>query len=379
MAYHKSAMLYFPEEIYKFVGVAQIAPQLLNALGPDKVSAVQFLRNGLVRVTAKTVAYQDELLRESLFRYGDIEVPVSAADAVPRLVYVHDLPFEVPDADVVSVLKAFGVVLSIRPKNFPSVANITRVLRMVLNDSVPSPLHIAPYPVRVWHAGQPVVCSVCHEPAHLPRECQYSGLCLKCQQPGHKAWNCPSSTSTSAPPSVPVPPVSTPTSPPSTPVSFMSAPVPSPVPSSTPAPSPVVSTSASTPVTSVPSTSVLSVLVSPVSSPTVQSPVSSGSNFQVPVLPASVDVTLEDGEIAMSSEPSEAGASPFKPVRPSTVLGVTPANDYKKLVRLVLPKVKPGSVSSTAKKLCLSLVKSHKLNVSDDECARITASVCSKS
>ena len=357
MAYHKSVMLYFPEEIYKFVGVAQIAPQLLNALGPNKVSAVQFLRNGLVRVTARTAAYRDELLRGSSFCYGDIEVPVSAADAVPRLVYARDLPFEVPDADV-SVLKAFGVVLSIRPcyfKNFPSVANGTRVLRMVLNDPVSSPLHIASYPVRVWHAGQPVVCAVCHEPGHLPRECQYSGLYLKCQQPGHKARNCPSSTSTSAPssvpPSGPASPVSTPEStpepsPPSTPVSFMSAPVPSPV------PSPAVSTSASTPVTSILSTSVLSVLVSPVSSPTVQLPVSSVSNFQVPVFPVSVDVPLEDGEIAMSSEPSEAGASSSKPARPSNVSRVRPVNDYKKLVRLILPKVKPGSVSSAVKKLC---------------------------
>ena len=164
------------------------------------------------------------------------------------------------------------------------------------------------------------------------------------------------------------------------PVSTMSVPVTSvpstSVPLSAPAstvPSPVPS---SVPVTSVPSTSVLSVLVSPVPTPTVQSSV---TNFQVPDFPVSPDVPLEDGEIAMSSEPSEAGASPSKPVRPSTVPRVTPANDYKKLVRLVLPKVKPGSVSSTVKKLCLSLVKTHKLNVSDDECARIATSVCSKS
>ena len=53
--------------------------------------------------------------------------------------------------------------------------------------------------------------------------------------------------------------------------------------------------------------------------------------------------------------------------------------DYKKLVRLVLPKVKLGSDSSTVKKLCLAMVKAHKLNVSDDECARVAASVCSNS
>ena len=110
----------------------------------------------------------------------------------------------------------------------------------------------------------------------------------------------------------------------------------------------------------------LSVLVSPVSSPTVQSPASSASNFQVPVFSVSADVPLEDGEIAMSTELSEAGASSSKSARPSNVSRATPVNDYKKLVHLVLPKVKPGSVSSTAKKLCLSLVKAHKLNISED-------------
>ena len=68
MIFHKSVMLYFPEEIYKFVGVAEIALQLLRALDPDKVSAVQFLTNGPVRVTTKTTTYRDELLRASSFR-----------------------------------------------------------------------------------------------------------------------------------------------------------------------------------------------------------------------------------------------------------------------------------------------------------------------
>ena len=47
------------------------------------------------------------------------------------------------------------------------------------------------------------------------------------------------------------------------------------------------------------------------------------------------------------------------------------------LIIIVLPKVKLGSDSSTVKKMCLSMVKAHKLSVSDDECARVAASVCS--
>lgn len=53
-----------------------------------------------------------------------------------------------------------------------------------------------------------------------------------------------------------------------------------------------------------------------------------------------------------------------------------PSADRKKLVRLVVPKFKLASDMSTVKKLCLSLSKLHKLNVSVEECACITSSMC---
>ena len=81
-------------------------------------------------------------------------------------------------------------------------------------------------------------------------------------------------------------------------------------------------------------------------------------------------VTPEDGKVVMSSDLSVADASPPQRPRPR----VPSSADYKKLVRLVLPKVKLGSDSSTVKKLCLFMVKAHQLS---DECARLAASVCS--
>ena len=81
----------------------------------------------------------------------------------------------------------------------------------------------------------------------------------------------------------------------------------------------------------------------------------------------------EDGEVVMSSYLSVADASPPRRPRPR----VPSSADYKKLVRVVLPKVKLGSDPSTVKKLCLSMVKAHKLSVSDDECTHVAASVCS--
>ena len=167
MAFEKSVVLHFPEEIYRTTGIAEIAPQLLRALDPDKVCAVQFLRNGRVRVTCKSTEYRDDLLEGSSFLFGD--VPVTAADLSIRSVFVRDLPFEVPGRDVQSSFESFGVVHSVHQcffRDFPSVANGTRRLVMSFRNPIPSSVSVGKYPVRVWYAGKPVVCTICHESGH---------------------------------------------------------------------------------------------------------------------------------------------------------------------------------------------------------------------
>ena len=77
----------------------------------------------------------------------------------------------------------------------------------------------------------------------------------------------------------------------------------------------------------------------------------------VPSVQSQELITLEDGEVVMSSDHSEADASPPRRPRPR----VPSSADYRKLVRLVLPKVKLGSDLSTVKKLCLPMVKVYKL------------------
>ena len=69
----------------------------------------------------------------------------------------------------------------------------------------------------------------------------------------------------------------------------------------------------------------------------------------VPSVQSQELVTPEDGEVVMSSDLSEADASQPRLPRPRVPSSV----DYKKLDRLVLPKVKPGSDSSTVKKLSI--------------------------
>lgn len=73
---------------------------------------------------------------------------------------------------------------------------------------------------------------------------------------------------------------------------------------------------------------------------------------------------------------SSLGASSFRSAVSSGPPRIS-STDYKKLIRLVVPKVKLGSDSFTVKKQCLALVKSHKLNVSAEECAGVASSMCS--
>ena len=208
--------------------------------------------------------------------------------------------------------------------------------------------------------------------SNVPRACPFSGLCLRCKQPGHVARNCtqawgPSSSS-------------------SNPLLSTSSSVP-------------VSTSQSTSSTTVPSTSVSSALSAPVPPVQSQSQVLSEASLEdretaesseagassflsssvTPVTVQSTPVAVSsvspptavspvsccsaaprDEDVSTSSELSVAGASsPWPAVshRPPR----TSSADFKRLIRLVVPKIKLGWDVSVVKKQCIALAKSHKL------------------
>ena len=129
MPFARSVVLHFPAEIHRAQGVSEVAPQLLQAHGVEKIAAVQFVKNGQARVTCKTAEYRDDLLEGSTFLFGDVPIPVTAADQPIRSVFVRDLPFEVPDSVMLS-LRSSPLVLS---SPFISVSFvISRLWPMVL-------------------------------------------------------------------------------------------------------------------------------------------------------------------------------------------------------------------------------------------------------
>ncbi|CAH3193133.1 unnamed protein product, partial [Porites evermanni] len=204
----RTLAVHFPSEIYRSTGSSQVLPELVKSLDLPNVCAVQFMPNGVVRVTYKEPAQCDAALASGIsFRGAPLRV--APVDSRTRLVYVRDLPVEVPDDGHKVFLRAFGVVHSCVRQTYPrlpQVATGTRVVKVTLAKDLPSSARISGFDVRFWYQGQPQACPVCRSYGHRVKDCPFNGLCRRCSQPGHMARECSfrrSSVSTAAASSVP--------------------------------------------------------------------------------------------------------------------------------------------------------------------------------
>ena len=78
------------------LGVGDLCPLLVRAWHVEKISALQFLRGGRVRVTVREPAFREELL-SSDFMFEDRKTPVTPVGVHTTTVYVRDLPVELSD------------------------------------------------------------------------------------------------------------------------------------------------------------------------------------------------------------------------------------------------------------------------------------------
>ena len=198
--------VHFPPTVYRSAGSAQVLPDLVKSLDIANVQCIQFVPNGIVRVTFKESAQCDTALASGVsFRGSNLRV--TPVDARTRLVYLRDLPAEVPDEPVKVFLRKFGVLHSLSPQfhpGLPGVMNGTRVAKVTLVKDLPSTVHIAGFDARLWYQGQPQSCPVCRQFGHRVRDCPLNGLCRRCRQPGHMARECSSRKVSVVPSSVPV-------------------------------------------------------------------------------------------------------------------------------------------------------------------------------
>ena len=201
----RTLAVHFPSEVYRSTGSSQVLPELVKSLDLPNVCAVQFMPNGVVRVTYKEPAQCDAALASGI-NFRGAPLRVAPVDSRTRLVYVRDLPVEVPDDGLKVFLRAFGVVHSCVRQTYPrlpEVATGTRVVKVTLTKDLPSSARISGFDVRFWYQGQPQACPVCRSYGHRVKDCPFNGLCRRCSQPGHMARECSFRRSSVATPSVP--------------------------------------------------------------------------------------------------------------------------------------------------------------------------------
>lgn len=182
----------FPDEVYRSSGESVVLPELLKSVDVPKVRCVQFVRNGLVRVTFDDTVCSDAALSSGIVFRGT-RLPASYVSARSRLVYVRDLPAEVPESFVQNALSSYGTVHGVSAmehSGYPGLLNGTRLVKVTLEKDVPSSLSICGFDVRVWYRGQPQACIICRSYRHRVKECPLNGLCRRCHKPGHEAREC---------------------------------------------------------------------------------------------------------------------------------------------------------------------------------------------
>ena len=179
--------------------------KLVSVLRGHALAAVQFMPGYYVRVT-----FDEFESRQAVFRDGlcidYVSVPLIEAEQSVRFVYLHHCPVEVPDPVINAVFSDFGAVLDILPVRHPGSDILTgsRIVKMSLQEPIPSKLRVLRFPCRVWYRGQPVSCYICDQSDHVAAACPLRGLCRSCRQPGHLARDCPG-VSESPPAHMPTP------------------------------------------------------------------------------------------------------------------------------------------------------------------------------
>ena len=205
----------FPSDVFR-AGSAQVLPELVKSLDLPNVRAIQFVPNGVVRVTFKEPTQCDAALANGISFRGS-PLCLTTVDSRTRLVYVRDLPVEVPDDGLQAFLRPFGVVHSVLRQTYPGMPDVftgTRVVKVTLSKDLPSSARVSGFDVRFWYRSQPRACPVCRAFGHRVKDCPFNGKCRRCSQPGHMARECPSRRITvepasAVPPEPPVEPVST--------------------------------------------------------------------------------------------------------------------------------------------------------------------------
>ena len=174
----RTLAVHFPPAVYRSTGSSQVLPEFVKSLDLPNVCAIQFMRNGVVQVTYKEPAQCDAALAGGI-RFRGATLPVAPVDARTRLVYIRDLPVEVPDDGLQVFLRAFGIVHSCVRQTYPGLPEVstsTRVVKVSLSKDLPSSARVSGFDVCFWYQGQPQACPICRSFGHRVKDCPFNGV-----------------------------------------------------------------------------------------------------------------------------------------------------------------------------------------------------------
>ena len=279
--------------------------------------------NGYVRVTFTSMEARSEALLSGIF-YDSLRLRVFEAQPAVFNVYVHHLPFEVPDRALEEVLCSYGVIHNVTEQTYPdsSIFNGTRIVKMTITSPIPANLRVLRFPCRVFYKNQPMSCYICKK-SHRAAECPLRDVCRRCRLPGHFARDCTND------PAAPPPAPAAPDAPPPAPAASPHA---SAAPSSAPAaPSP---SSHADP--------------DPAAAPSSQPAGSDGSDDPDYVPPADADLSSASSSGEMSEDPASDDEFPSgSPPQLSSVSSTpVPLPARPRLRRKYKPKIDVSTVRS---------------------------------
>ena len=128
---------------------------LLEILKIEDLRCVQFLRNGRVRVSFFEKETRDRFLSDGML-FGDQAIPVTQDGQKVTVVYIRDLPYEVPSDDLMDFFSSYGEVITAERSvaaKYPDLCNGNRIIKMVLDDDLPYFLSVCGCQCRVRYCG----------------------------------------------------------------------------------------------------------------------------------------------------------------------------------------------------------------------------------
>lgn len=165
----------------------------LNQNEFSKIKCIQASDNGMAfRVTFNE---NSPRARESLLTKGihvrNTFLYLAEAEPTFTVVSVSNLPFELSDAAVSTVLKSYGHVKKVlRNVDRNGLETGDRRILMTLDHHIPNLILLDPYRAYVRYRGQPQCCHHCNWWGHTMYKCPLRLLCSSCGSPHHHSLDC---------------------------------------------------------------------------------------------------------------------------------------------------------------------------------------------